>query len=126
MLLFQTAELRALLGTPISDERAQLAHDLAEDAILGEVGERVTTPPQRGIKTVALSVAARILTNPQGLRSEQAGGFLQSYADSQTGVVLSDDELRRLRRAVGASSGAGMLNIAPAETRITTYPWRQA
>ncbi|MFF6928368.1 hypothetical protein [Streptomyces californicus] len=125
-MLFQTAELRALLGTPISDERAQLAHDLAEDAILGEVGERITTPPQRGIKTVALSVAARILTNPQGVRSEQAGGMLVSYTDAQTGVVLSDDELRRLRRAVGMASGAGMLDIAPTETRITTYPWRQA
>nr|WP_202453534.1 hypothetical protein [Streptomyces sp. SID4913] len=124
--MFLTAELRALLGTPLSDERAQLAHDLAEDAILGEVGDRVATPPQRGIKTVALSVAARILTNPQGLRSEQAGGMLQSYVDSQTGVVLSDDERRRLRRAVGMAAGAGMLDIAPAESRISTYPWRQA
>ncbi|MFD5198794.1 hypothetical protein ACFWM7_01225 [Streptomyces sp. NPDC058375] len=124
MLLFQTAELRALLGTPISDERAQLAHDLAEDAIMGEVGERITTPPQRGIKTVALSVAARILTNPQGVRSEQAGGMLVSYTDAQTGVVLSDDELRRLRRAVGMSAGAGMLNIAPEEAAYPTSVWR--
>ncbi|WP_246353247.1 hypothetical protein [Streptomyces fulvorobeus] len=110
----------------MSDERAQLAHDLSYDAIMGEVGARISTPPQYGIKTVALSIAARILTNPQGLRSEQAGGMLQSYADSQTGVVLSDDELRRLKKAVGMLSGAGMLNIAPTETRITTYPWRQA
>ncbi|GAA3018327.1 hypothetical protein Sfulv_55190 [Streptomyces fulvorobeus] len=125
-MLFLLAELRALLGTPMSDERAQLAHDLSYDAIMGEVGARISTPPQYGIKTVALSIAARILTNPQGLRSEQAGGMLQSYADSQTGVVLSDDELRRLKKAVGMLSGAGMLNIAPTETRITTYPWRQA
>ncbi|MFJ3588574.1 hypothetical protein ACIQUY_04700 [Streptomyces sp. NPDC090231] len=125
-MLFLTAELRALLGTPISDERAELAHELAEDAILGEVGARIAVPPQHGIKTVALSIAARILTNPQGLRSEQAGGMLQSYADSQTGVILSDDERRRLRRAVGMASGAGMLDIAPAEHRISTYPWRQA
>jgi hypothetical protein len=125
-VLFLTAELRALLGTPISDERAELAHELAEDAILGEVGARISVPPQHGVKSVALSIAARILTNPQGLRSEQAGGMLQSYADSQTGVILSDDERRRLRRAVGMASGAGMLNIAPIETRISTYPWRQA
>ncbi|GGY88521.1 hypothetical protein CP967_31100 [Streptomyces nitrosporeus] len=125
-MLFLLAELRALLGTPVTDERAQLAHDLAEDAIMGEVGERIATPPQRGIKTVALSVAARILTNPQGVRSEQAGGMLMTYADDQTGVVLSDDELRRLRRAVGMASGAGMLDIAPVESRISTYPWRQA
>lgn len=125
-MLFLTAELRALLGTLISDERAELAHELAEDAILGEVGARIAVPPQHGIKSVALSIAARILTNPQGLRSEQAGGMLQSYADSQTGVILSDDERRRLRRAVGMVSGAGMLDIAPTESRISTYPWRQA
>ncbi|MGP3750897.1 hypothetical protein [Streptomyces sp. IBSNAI001] len=123
-MLFLLAELRALLGTPISDERAQLAHDLAYDAIMGEVGARLSVPPQYGIKTVALSVAARILTNPQGLRSEQAGGMLQSYADSQTGVVLSEDELRRLRRAVGASSGAGMLDIAPADYDLSVSVWR--
>ncbi|WP_327379450.1 hypothetical protein [Streptomyces sp. NBC_01212] len=125
-MLFLLAELRALLGTAVSDERAQLAHDLAYDAIMGEVGARISTPPQNGIKTVALSVAARILTNPQGIRSEQAGGMLVSYSDAQTGVILSDDELRRLRRAVGARSGAGMLDIAPVESRISTYPWRQA
>jgi hypothetical protein len=124
MLLFMTAELRALLGTPISDERAQLAHDLTEDAIIGEVGERVTTPPQRGIRAVALAVAARILTNPSGVRSEQAGGMLVSYADSQTGVILSEDERRRLKRAVGMAAGAGMLDIAPADPGPLTSAWR--
>ncbi|MFJ9212996.1 hypothetical protein [Streptomyces sp. NPDC102264] len=123
-MLFTTAELRALLGTPLSDERAQLAHDLADDAICGEVGDRLSDPPQRGVKTVALSVAARSLTNPQGLRSEQAGGMLQSYADSQTGVVLSDDERRRLRRAVGMASGAGMLDIAPGVVGPPVPVWR--
>lgn len=123
-MLFLLAELRALLGTPVTDERAQLAHDLAEDAILGEVGERVTSPPQRGIRAVALAVAARVLTNPAGVRSEQAGGMLVSYADAQTGVALSDDELRRLRRAVGMSNGAGMLNIAPEDSCPPVTVWR--
>lgn len=123
-MLFLVAELRTLLGTPISDERAQLAHDLAEDAIIGEVGSRLTDPPQRGIKAVALSVAARILTNPTGVRSEQAGGMLVSYVDSQTGVILSEDERRRLRRAVGMASGAGMLDIAPADPGMPVSVWR--
>lgn len=124
-MLFLTADLRTLLGTPLTDERAQLAHDLAEDAIFGEVGEsRITDPPQRGVRAVALAVAARILTNPQGIRSEQAGGMLVSYADAQTGVVLSDDEVRRLRRALGLSAGAGMLDIASADTCSPVTVWR--
>jgi hypothetical protein len=123
-MLFLTADLRTLLGIPLTDERAQLAHDLAEDAIIGEVGDRITEPPQRGIRAVALAVAARILTNPQGIRSEQAGGMLVSYADAQTGVVLSGDEVRRLRRAVGMASGAGMLDIAPADDGSPVSVWR--
>ncbi|MEO3974369.1 hypothetical protein [Streptomyces sp. CAU 1734] len=123
MPLFSPAELRALIG-PTSDERAALAHDLTEDAIRGEVGDRLTDPLQPGVKSVALAVAARVLTNPTGVRSEQAGGMLVSYADTQTGVVLSDDERRRLRRAVGLASGASMLNIAPADIAQPVTVWR--
>lgn len=125
MTLFSPTELRTLLRRPLTDAECELAHDLTEDAFFGEVGERLTDPPQRGVKSVAIMVAARILTNPGGLRSEQAGGMLQSYADSETGVVLSDDERRRLRRAVGLSTGASSMNIAPEDdTADCTTPWR--
>ncbi|MET7939631.1 hypothetical protein [Streptomyces sp. NPDC005302] len=69
-------------------------------------------------------VAARVLTNPGGLRSEQAGGMLQSYSDSETGVVLSDDERKRLRRAVGMASGASSLSIAPEDYTPDTTMWQ--
>lgn len=76
------------------------------------------------MKSVALAVAARVLTNPTGVRSEQAGGMLVQYADSQTGVALSDDERRRLRRSVGVASGAGMFDIAPSDCVPLTKGWR--
>ncbi|MFI2213037.1 hypothetical protein [Streptomyces sp. NPDC020141] len=125
MILFTTSELRLLIG-PIPDARAQLAHDLTADAIRGEVGERLTNPLQHGIKAVALAVAARVLTNPGGVRSEQAGGMLVSYADSQTGVSLSDDERRRLRRAVGLTSGSSSLDIAPQDHARRASVWQPA
>ncbi|MFF3312459.1 hypothetical protein [Streptomyces sp. NPDC002952] len=124
MALFSPTELRTLLKRPLTEAECELAHDLTDDAFYGEVGDRVTDPPQRGVKSVALMVACRILTNPQGLRSEQAGGMLQSYADSETGVVLSDDERRRLRRAVGMSTGASSLNIAPVDDCPQFTAWR--
>ncbi|MFF3142155.1 hypothetical protein ACFVRU_10595 [Streptomyces sp. NPDC057927] len=124
MELFSPAELRTLVARPLTDTQCTLAHDLTEDAFYGEVGERLTDPPQRGVKSVAIMVAARILTNPGGLRSEQAGGMLQSYADSETGVVLSDDERRRLRKAVGMASGASSLNIAPEDVGTPVRVWR--
>lgn len=124
MALFSPTELRTLLKRPLSDAECALAHDLTEDAFLGEVGDRLTDPPQRGVRAVALAVASRVLTNPSGIRSEQAGGMLVSYADSETGVMLSDDERRRLRRAVGLASGASSLNIAPDDACPPLRVWR--
>ncbi|MFD9442163.1 hypothetical protein [Streptomyces sp. NPDC060001] len=125
MILFTPAELRTLLKRPtLSDAECELAHDMTLDVIAGEVGSRMTDPPQFGIKSVALAMGARVLTNPGGLRSEQAGGMLQSYADTETGVAMSDDERRRLRRAVGMASGASSLDIAPEDAGLPVPVWR--
>ncbi|WP_432158647.1 MULTISPECIES: hypothetical protein [unclassified Streptomyces] len=124
MALFDATELRTLLKRPLSDAECALAHDLTADAFYGEVGDRLTDPPQRGVKSVALAVAARILTNPSGIRSEQAGGMLVSYADSETGVMLSEDERKRLRRAVGMAASASSLDIAPEEICPPVRVWR--
>ncbi|MFD7646343.1 hypothetical protein [Streptomyces sp. SM8] len=123
-MLFTRAELEALLGRPLTDAQYDLAADTAEDIVRGEVGARLTDPPQPGVKAVAVALAARVLTNPGGVRSEQAGGLLISYADSQTGAGLSSDERRRLRRAVGMASGASSLDIAPADTGGRSTVWR--
>ncbi|MDH6625723.1 hypothetical protein M2271_003534 [Streptomyces sp. LBL] len=124
MALFEASELRTLLKRPLTDDECALAHDLTEDALYGEVGKRLTDPPQRGVKSVALAVACRILTNPSGVRSEQAGGMLVSYADSETGVMLSEDERKRIRRIVGMSSGASSLDIAPTDATSCVTVWR--
>lgn len=113
MALFTPEDLRTLLGRPLSDAQVALAQSTVHDVIRGEVGDRLADPPQPGVGSVALALAARMLTNPGGVRSEQAGGMLVSYADAQTGVALSDNERRRLRRAVGLSTRASSLNIAP-------------
>ncbi|MER6485748.1 hypothetical protein ABT264_19595 [Streptomyces virginiae] len=125
MLLFTTTELSVLMGQPLTQAQGDLIHEMTLDAIRGEVGNRLTEPLQAGVKSAALAVAARVLTNPGGVRSEQAGGMLVQYVDAQTGVTLSDDERRRLRRAVGMASGAGMLSITPEDTApLATSPWR--
>ncbi|GAB7187154.1 hypothetical protein ATKI12_6985 [Kitasatospora sp. Ki12] len=114
-MLFSATDLRTYLRRAVTDDEYALVHDMTEDAIRGEVGTRLADPPQPGIKSVALAVAARALTNPGGLRSATAGAVSESYTDALTGVVLTDQELRRLRRAVGRSGGAGMLDIGPAD-----------
>ncbi|MFD9205973.1 hypothetical protein ACFVZM_06795 [Streptomyces sioyaensis] len=124
MILFTADELRALLGRPLTDAQYAIAHDTAEDILRGEVGDRLGDPPQPGVKSIAMAVGARVLTNPAGVRSEQAGGMIVSYADAQTGVALSEDERRRMKRAVGLAAVAGMLDIAPADTAPRVSVWR--
>lgn len=113
MALFAAAELAALLQRPVSDDTFRIAYDLTEDAILAEVGNRLTDPPQPGVKSVALSVAARALTNPSGLGAESAGSISVTYVGALAGITLSKAELRRLRKAVGLGPRASSLDIGP-------------
>ena len=115
MTLFLPSNLTALLQRTVTDAQYDLVHELVLDAMQGEVGGRITDPPQLGVKSVAIAVACRALTNPAGLRSATAGSVSESYTDALTGVVLTDAERRRLRRAVGLASAAGSLDIGPIE-----------
>lgn len=113
--LFSAGELTTFLRSPVTDDQYRLAHDLTLDALQGEVGGRIADPPQAGVKSVALGVAGRSLTNPAGLRSATAGSVSETYVDALAGVVVTEPELKRLRRAVGLASSASSLNIAPDE-----------
>ncbi|WP_329168291.1 hypothetical protein OG709_29850 [Streptomyces sp. NBC_01267] len=116
MALLVQSELEALTGRAYTVDQFAVIDLMTTDTIAGEVGGRLTDPPQPGVKTIALSLASRVLTNAGGVSSEQAGGMLISYFAGQIGKALSDDERRRLRRAVGLASGASSLNIAPQDT----------
>lgn len=113
MTLFTTAELVSFMGSPVADDRYQIAYDLAEDAILAEVGNHLADPPQPGVKSVAIAVAARALTNPGGLGAESAGSISVTYVGAMAGVTLSKAELRRLRRACGMGARAASLDVSP-------------
>jgi hypothetical protein len=118
--LLSKTQLEALTGRTYTDAQFSVIDTMTTDAVRGEVGDRVTDPPQPGVASIALATAARVLVNTSGVSSEQAGGMLVSYFASQIGRAMSADERRRLRRAVGMSTGAGSLNIGPA----TSVDWR--
>lgn len=111
--LFAPSELNAFLQRDIPSAQFDVVHELVLDAIAGETAGRMTDPPQAGIKSVALAVAGRALTNPAGLRSAQAGSVSESYTDALTGAVLTAQETRRVRRAVGLAGTASSLDITP-------------
>lgn len=113
MGLISKAHLEALTSRSYSPAEFEVIELVTTDVIRGEVGDRISEPPQPGIASVALAMAARVLVNASGVSSEQAGGMLTSYFASQIGQAMTSDERRRLRRAVGLAFGAASLNIAP-------------
>ncbi|MEU3986187.1 hypothetical protein AB0F77_40030 [Streptomyces sp. NPDC026672] len=124
MDLLSKTQLEALTGRAFSDAEFEVIDLMTVDTIRGEVGDRISDPPQPGIASVALAMASRVLTNSSGVSSEQAGGMLISYFASQIGQSMSADERRRLRRAVGLSAGASSLNIAPEDCTVQGWVWR--
>lgn len=124
MDLFSKAQLEALTRETYSPDEFDVIRLMTADTLRGEVGDRITDPPQPGVTAIALTVAARVLVNAAGVSSEQAGGMLVSYFASQIGQAMSKDERRRLRRSVGMAAGASSLNIAPDDAASATTVWR--
>jgi hypothetical protein len=122
--LLTKTQLEALTSRTYTPDEFDVISTMTEDTIRGEVGDRITDPPQPGIRSVALTVAARVLVNAAGVSSEQAGGMLISYFASQIGKAMTDDERRRIRRAVGLASSASSLDIAPPECPSRVWTWR--
>jgi hypothetical protein len=115
MELFTAAELATFTRQAINDDAYRLAHDLTLDAILAEVGPHLADPPQPGVKSVALPLAARGLTNPGGVAAESAGSVSITYAQALSGIVMSKAEQRRLRRVCGMGARATSVDIGPVE-----------
>jgi len=121
--LLSKTQLEALTGRTYTPDQFDVISVMTLDSFCGEVGDRITDPPQPGIKSLALSVAARVLVNSGGVSSEQAGGMLISYFASQIGQAMSADERRRLRRSVGMTAGAASLDIAPDDCAPAVRIW---
>ena len=105
MALFTVEELACYVQRDIRRSTAELVLSLVEDAIYGVLGARLTDPPQRGVKGIALEVAKRALLNPANVQSEAAGGTSVTYntAGTSRGVDLTDREIAKLKELVGAA-----------------------
>lgn len=110
MALVDVAQVAALLpGVDLG--RVEQVAALVEDKIRGEVGARLTDPPQPGIGSLAVEIVVRLLDRPRGVTSSTIGSVTVSYAPGGE-PELTGSERRRLRRAVGLAA-AGATTIAP-------------
>ncbi len=109
------AELGALLGETIAvdDPRATLLLDLATGKIASAVGMNdawadALDPVPKALKGVCLSVAARVWSNPESLRSlqEQLGSFQEARTFAIIGLELTDSERQDAIAAVGLDTTA--------------------
>ncbi len=125
MALFTLEELAAYSQSPLNRATAELVQGLVEDVILGlpGVGPRITDPPQRGIKAIALGVAHRALLNPGNVASESANGTSVSYVTegSGRGVALTDREISQLSALVGGRRRFG--SLAYNDPNLGAYSW---
>lgn len=78
-------------------DAAELLLGLAEAQILDVVGGR--TPLPAAAKAVQLEAAARVLRNPEGLRTQSVGGFQAGYDTARLGVTLTAEDVARLQPA---------------------------
>lgn len=108
-------ELAGFLGETIADDdaRAVLLLDLATGLIAAEGGFGDTwatelDPVPVVLKGVCLSVAGRVWSNPESLRSlqEQLGSFQEARTFAIAGLALTDAERDVVRNALGESGTA--------------------
>lgn len=102
--LFTTTELATFLQVDEDDNAAVLAltRTMAVDLLLDAMQRSaVPDPPPPGLKSLAIGVAARLVTNPTGEQSEPTAGGAVVHGIVQTpstGAVLAPVELAAARR----------------------------
>lgn len=108
MTLITPEELATYVQRPLSRAAAELIISLVEDALYGApdgLGSRITDPPQRGFRGLALEVARRAIQNPNGVQTESANGTAVTlFPNNNRGVDLTDREVAKLRDLVGDST----------------------
>lgn len=124
----------------VDEDRAQACLDDASALIRAEAA--VTWVDDDGglaevpevVVAVCVAVALRAWLNPDGARSEQIGNYSVTWADSSTGVYLSEGERRMIRRAAGRSAIGAVTLESPYGSDTTEWadvvtggdplPWR--
>ena len=80
-------------------------------ALVDEVAGAVITSPPATLVPLVCEVARRAFDNPAGFESETTGGYTWRVGASGSGVYLTSDERRTVRRAAGVL-GVGSVTMS--------------
>lgn len=117
-MLFSREHLAALTGAEsLPEELYAAVHGWVLAEIQGEVGERLTDPPQSAVVAVALELARPAALNPGNVSSKSVGPLQVTFARS-TDVredTLDRKQRMRLRKACGIPSTFSVSTAAPSD-----------
>jgi hypothetical protein len=111
---------------PVDDAtRAEAALDDASALIRAEAGKTWVTSDALDADTpdilvvVCITVARRVIENPNGVASESLGDATISYENASGDVYLTAGEKRLVRRAAGISGSMGAIDLEVGTPRWT-------
>jgi hypothetical protein len=118
-------DLETRIG-PVDDEaRAEAALDDASALIRAEAGKTWVTSTALDadvpdiLAVVCITVARRVIENPNGVASESLGDATINYENASGDVYLTAGEKRLVRRAAGISGAMGAIALEVGTPRWT-------
>lgn len=128
MPLFHQAALSALTNLPVTEERYAAVYDAALTAVRAEYPdpENATGRALDVVRSVALSVGLRLITNPAGARNVGLGSANVTFGGGDATVSspaeLTPSERLRLQRLKSGRRGVRQVDILlPTEDVETAY-----
>ncbi len=126
--LFHAAGLQALTSLPVSEERYAAVYDATLTAIRAEYPnpEAATGRAADVVRSVALSVALRLVTNPAGARNVGLGSANVTFGGNDTAISspaeLTTSERQRLQRLKSGRRGVRSVEVyLPHEDLVDPY-----
>jgi len=105
---------RRLGGDPLNETGQARGEALLRDAstiIRTVAGRPFTDPIPDVVQTVCLNMAVRAWHNPEGIRQETTGSYNVTYAATQGGVTITDEERRLIRIAAGHGAALDSIQL---------------
>lgn len=111
----------------ILDEASELIRDKASRTWTTDAGALEDVP--RAARVICIAAAFRAFTNPEALSQRSIGDSSKSYDRAGLGggeaVYLTDEELRRIRKAAGSSSWQSVTLVSAYGSGAMIDPWDQ-
>jgi hypothetical protein len=108
------ADVQNVWGGTLDDVRTQALLDMGTELINAWLGVVANLdPPPIECRVVNINQAVRMLSNPQGVKTEQLASYSTTYGDATAGLTLTDADKALLNNIPGATlTNVGVYDVA--------------